>query len=84
MTARRCRYSVGNEHDPGDPYGTASLHHRFPVTPGAHGWTGQVQPAALRALAGALARAGFPDWLPGPASRTGRRRPRRPDPRCAG
>ncbi len=75
MTARRYRYRVGNEHDPGDPWGRSdlvvepdgavSLQHHFPVSPSASAWTGRVRPAALEALSVALEQAGFPA---GPAS----------------
>ena len=64
------RYSVGNEHDPGDPWGrselvicadgSARLDHHFSRgrEPGA--WAGHVDPAALGELMAALDRAGFP------------------------
>ncbi|GAA3337147.1 hypothetical protein GCM10020358_12350 [Amorphoplanes nipponensis] len=75
MTERRYRYSVGNEHDPGDPWGRSELviepdgvtrlDHHFPVSPGPRSWTGRIPPAAVRALWRGLEQAGFPA---GPAS----------------
>jgi hypothetical protein len=70
VTTPLLRYTVGNEHDPGDPWGrselvihadgSARLEHRFSRVPGAGAWTGQVDGAALNALRVALDRAGFP------------------------
>jgi hypothetical protein len=70
MTVRVLRYSVGNEHNPGDPWGrseltiqpdgSASLEHHFSRAPRVDAWTGQVDPGALAALWAGLARAGFP------------------------
>ncbi|GAA3961160.1 hypothetical protein [Actinoplanes auranticolor] len=70
MAARRYRYSVGNEEDPGDPWGRSelliepdgavSLQHVFPGPLAARAWTGRVRPAALDALRDSLERAGFP------------------------
>jgi hypothetical protein len=64
------RYSVGNEHDPGDPWGrselvvrhdgTARLEHYFSRTAVVGAWTGRVDTAALQALWSALRQAGFP------------------------
>jgi hypothetical protein len=64
-------YTVGNEHDPGDPWGRsilviqpdgrARLEHHFSrrrETVGA--WTGRVDAAALESLWSALRQAGFP------------------------
>lgn len=63
-------YSVGNEHDPGDPWGRselviqpdggARLDHYFSRVGGAGAWTGRVDAAALRALREALRQANFP------------------------
>ncbi|WP_433726021.1 hypothetical protein ACQP2Y_08185 [Actinoplanes sp. CA-051413] len=71
MAARRYGYSVGNESDPGDPWGRSelsiepdgrvSLRHHFPGPLATRGWTGRVEAAALEALRGALEEAGFPD-----------------------
>ena len=70
MTMRVLRYSVGNEHDPGDPWGrselvvhpdgTARLDHHFSRTGTVGAWTGRVDAAALDALWSALALADFP------------------------
>jgi hypothetical protein len=67
---RVLRYSVGNEHDPGDPwgrsdlviqpYGAARLDHHFSRTGKARAWSGRVDTAALDRLWSALDRAGFP------------------------
>lgn len=84
MTMRVLRYSVGNEHNPGDPWGrselviqsdgAARLDHHFSRRPGAGAWTGRVDASALDALWAALAQAGFPaapnkPLLPGAAPR---------------
>jgi hypothetical protein len=63
-------YSVGNERNPGDPWGrselviaadgSARLDHYFSRAGGAGGWTGQVDATVLEALRSALERAGFP------------------------
>lgn len=70
MAARSLRYSVGNEHDPGDPWGrselviqpdgTARLDHHHSRGGSSDAWTARVDAAALDALWGALDRAGFP------------------------
>jgi hypothetical protein len=70
MTVRVLRYSVGNEHDPGDPWGrselviqsdgAARLDHHFSRTGGSGRWSGRVVTAALDRLWSALDRAGFP------------------------
>jgi len=70
MAARSLRYSVGNEHDPGDPWGrselviqpdgTARLDHHYSRGGWSDAWTGRVDAAALDALWAALDRAGFP------------------------
>jgi hypothetical protein len=64
----RLTYSVGNEHDPTDPFGRSEL----TIEPAGgtrldhdqHGrhraWSGRVGPAAVERLWAALARAGFP------------------------
>jgi hypothetical protein len=64
------RYSVGNEHNPGDPWGrselvihpdgTAALEHHFSRVGGVGAWTGRVDAEALDALWTALDQAGFP------------------------
>ncbi len=71
MPARTLSYSVGNEHNPGNPWGRseltigpdgrARLDHYFSRQPGSGAWTGQVAAAAMAALWAALDRAGFPD-----------------------
>ena len=71
MPPRALSYSVGNEHNPGNPWGRselviepdgrARLDHYFSRQPGIGAWTGQVDAAALAALWAALERAGFPD-----------------------
>ena len=79
------RYSVGNEHDPGDPWGRSELvihpdgstrlDHYFSRRRAPRAWTGQVDAAALGELLAALGRAGFPavppegPLLPGAAVR---------------
>jgi len=70
MTMGVLEYSVGNENDPGDPWGrsvlviqtdgTARLDHFFSRVGGAGAWTGRVDTAALEALWSALKQAGFP------------------------
>jgi hypothetical protein len=70
MTVRLLRYSVGNENNPGDPWGrselviqpdgTARLDHHFSRVRMVSAWTGQVDATALDALWAALERAGFP------------------------
>jgi hypothetical protein len=67
---RVLRYSVGNEHDPGDPWGRSELviqhdgaarvDHYFSRVGGVGAWTGRVDAAALEALWAALQRAAFP------------------------
>ena len=64
------RYSVGNEHDPGDPWGRSELviradgsvrlDHHFSRGGGARAWVGCVDAAVLGELLAALDRAGFP------------------------
>jgi len=64
------RYSAGNEHDPGDPWGrselviradgSARLDHHFSRGREPRAWTGHVDAAALGELTAALDRAGFP------------------------
>jgi len=63
-------YRVGNENDPGDPWGrsvlviqpdgAARLDHFFSRVGGAGAWTGRVDDAALEALWSAIKQAGFP------------------------
>jgi hypothetical protein len=85
MTMRVLRYSVGNEHNPGDPWGRSELviqpdgsarldHHFSRRVPPVGAWTGTVDAAALEALWSALEQAGFPaapnkPLLPGAAPR---------------
>ncbi len=64
------RYSVGNEHDPGDPWGrselvihadgSARLDHYFSRGRQPHAWAGHVDAAVPGELLAALGRAGFP------------------------
>ena len=85
MTTRVLRYHVGNEHDPGDPWGrselviqpdgTLRLDHAFSRVGGVGAWTGRIDPAALEALWTALDHAGFP--TPPPAALTPGASPRR-------
>jgi hypothetical protein len=77
MASFTVRYSVGNEHNPGDPWGrselvihadgSARLDHHFSRGREPRAWTGQVDPAALGELLAALRRAGFPAVPPMPA-----------------
>ena len=68
------RYSVGNEHNPADPWGrselvihpdgSARLDHHFSRGREPRAWSGHVDAAALDELLAALDRAGFPLFLP--------------------
>jgi hypothetical protein len=70
VTVRLLRYSVGNENDPGDPWGrselviqpdgTARLEHHFSRLRTASAWTGHIDATALEALWTALDHA----WRP--------------------
>ena len=70
------RYSVGNEHNPGDPWGRselviradggARLDHHFSRAREPRAWAGHVDALALSELTAALDRAGFPAVPPGP------------------
>ncbi len=70
MTVRRLRYSVGNEHNPGDPWGRSELSvepdgalrldHHFSRVRRTGAWTGYLDASALDALWRALDTAGFP------------------------
>ena len=70
MTGLSIGYSVGNENNPGDPWGrselvihadgSARLDHHFSRRGPARAWTGRVDAAALDELRAALGRAGFP------------------------
>lgn len=70
VTMGLIRYSVGNEHDPGDPWGrselvilpdgAARLDHHFSRSRAVGAWSGRVDAAALDRLWSALDRAGFP------------------------
>jgi len=76
MTSRTLRYSVGNEHNPSDPWGRselliradgrAELEHHFARTGQARAWAGQVDAAALDELWAALGHEGFPAVTPTP------------------
>jgi hypothetical protein len=64
-------YSVGNEHNPGNPWGRSELvitpdgharfDHFFSRQSGTGSWVGQIGQAALASLWAALDRAGFPE-----------------------
>jgi hypothetical protein len=68
------RYSVGNEHNPADPWGrselviradgSARLDHHFSMGGGSRAWSGHVDAAALDELAAALEQARFPPFAP--------------------
>lgn len=70
MPAGFIRYKVGNEHNPGDPWGRSELviepggglrlDHYFSRGRPARAWTGRLDAPALAALAAALDLAGFP------------------------
>ena len=70
------RYSVGNEHNPTDPWGrselviradgSARLDHHFSRGREPRAWTGHVDATALGELTAALDRAGFPAVPPAP------------------
>ncbi len=70
MVTASIRYSVGNEHNPADPWGrselmiasdgSARLDHYFSRAPRLGSWTGKVDAAALARLWAGLRRAGFP------------------------
>jgi hypothetical protein len=76
MAWRTIRYSVGNEHNPGDPWGrselviradgSARLDHHFSRGREPRAWAGHVDAAALGELTAALDRAGFPAVPPAP------------------
>ena len=77
MAALTIRYSVGNEHNPGDPWGrselvihadgSARLDHHFSRGRQPRAWAGHVSATALNELLAALDRAGFPVVPPAPA-----------------
>jgi hypothetical protein len=70
------RYSVGNEHNPADPWGrselviradgSARLDHHFSRGGEPRAWAGHVDATALVELVAALDRAGFPAVPPAP------------------
>jgi hypothetical protein len=70
MATLTLRYSVGNEHSPGDPWGrseliihadgSARLDHYFSRGRAPGAWAGHVDAAALSELLAALDQAGFP------------------------
>jgi hypothetical protein len=70
MTMRLVRYSVGNENNPGNPWGRSELliepdgvvrlDHFFSRAPGVGRWSGRVDASALDAFWAALDQAGFP------------------------
>jgi hypothetical protein len=76
MASFTVRYSVGNEHNPGDPWGrselvihadgSARLDHHFSRGREPRAWAGHVDAAALGELRAALDRAGFPTLPPTP------------------
>jgi hypothetical protein len=76
MAWRTIRYSVGNEHNPGDPWGrselviradgSARLDHHFSRGREPRAWAGHVDAVALGELTAALDRAGFPAVPPAP------------------
>jgi hypothetical protein len=67
-TAARLTYSIGNEHNPVDPFGrselvvepTGSARLDHSSRGGHRAWTGRIEPAALARLWAALEQAGFP------------------------
>ncbi len=87
MAGLTIRYSAGNEHDPGDPWGrselviradaSARLDHYFSRGREPRAWTGHVDLAALGELTAALDRAGFPAVPPAPPQPPGAARRRR-------
>lgn len=70
MTMRLVHYSVGNENNPGNPWGrselvvepdgTVRLEHFFSRVQRVGRWTGRVDPSALDRFWAALDQAGFP------------------------
>lgn len=70
VTVRLIRYSVGNENDPGDPWGrselvvepdgSARLDHYFSRVATTGSWSGRIDVATLDRLWSALDQAGFP------------------------
>lgn len=70
MAVPTIRYSVGNEHNPGDPWGrselviradgSARLDHYFSRGREQRAWAGWVDASATRELLAALDQAGFP------------------------
>jgi hypothetical protein len=70
MTMRRILYSVGNENNPGNPFGrselviepdgVARLEHHFSRVRRVDGWTGRVDAVALGGVWAGLDQAGFP------------------------
>lgn len=82
MEPAQLHYSIGNEHDPSDPFGrcdlvieTDGLAQLDQVQPdGEHHWSGRVTPEARGRLFTALERGGFPavppyPWVSGAALR---------------
>ena len=76
MTTRTLRYSVGNEHNPTNPWGRSELlvdadgavrlDHHFSRVRREAAWTGVIAPAALAAVWSAVDRSGFPAVPGGP------------------
>lgn len=76
MSSRILRYSVGNEFNPGNPWGrselvlapdgTVQVEHHFSRVRTVGAWQGRVEAAAVDALWLALSQAGFPDAPTGP------------------
>lgn len=75
-------YTIGNEHDPGDPFGRIVLHFDLDGSAklehvsrtGTNAWAGQVDGAAIERFMAALDTAGFPavpdhSVIPGSAMR---------------
>ena len=86
MTRPAIRYSVGNEHNPADPWGrselvihsdgSARLDHYFSMGGEPRAWFGYVDAAALDEMLTALDQAGFPPFpgaTPAPPDTTFRR-----------
>ena len=66
-------YSVGNEHNPGDPFGRSELSiaddgaarlDHFGRDTGHRAWTGRLEATSLATIRAALERAGFPNVPP--------------------
>jgi len=86
VTRPAIRYSVGNEHNPADPWGrselvihsdgSARLDHYFSMGGEPRAWFGYVDAAALDEMLASLGRAGFPPFpqaVPAPPDTAWRR-----------